>query len=171
MNMELGFTDVMKWLPKSTPHEREKAIRVYSVKGVEAYIIIGSILCEARDKEDWKKAKCNNMREWCENEIRLSYTQAFRMMTIWDKLKALIPQHFETIKHISFTNLYEVARVANLLKEPELIELMNNASVNTERGFKDNIRELEGKVPTDTCDHMRTEQWVKCLKCHKFIKI
>lgn len=171
VNIPVSIKDVLEWLPKSNSHMRETAIRYHSAKGVESYIIIGAALAKARDSEDWKKAQCNNMKEWCENEQRISYTQAIRMMTIWDKLSRLLPKYYEQMKEIPFTNLYEIARIADALSPAKLAELLEVAAVNTERHFKDNIRELEGKIPTDKCIHANMESWFKCSACHKFIKI
>lgn len=162
---------IIKWLPKSDFHTREKAFIQFSSRGVEAYIIMGAILCKKRDDKDWEKANCHTMKEYCEGEERISYTQAIRMMTIWDKLNPYILDHYDVIKNISFVNLYEVARIASLeiLSEPKLIELMDSAAVTTERGFKDNVREIEKKTPTDNCDHMNVEPIYQCTKCRKWM--
>lgn len=167
-----SINDIIKWLPKSDFHSREKAFIRFSSRGVESYIIMGAILCMSRDKEDWNKAQCANMKVYCENEMRISYTQAVRMMTIWDKLNAYIIKHYDTIKNISFVNLYEVARVAALMNEAQLGALLEQAAVDTERGFKDNIREIEGKKPHDACDHVTADKYLfKCRSCHKVMPI
>jgi hypothetical protein len=88
-------------------------------------------------------------------------------MTIWDKLSKLIPKHLESMKKISFTNLYEVARMADLLNEAKLIDLMSQAETCTQRGFKDNIKEIEGKTPTDVCDHVNKKRIIVCKRCGK----
>lgn len=165
-----SIEEFMAWLPKSDFHSRETTFRNYSARGIEAYIIMGAILFTAREKEDWKKAQCNNFREWVENEQRVSHTQAIRMMTIWDKLQRVILKHFDKIKKISFVNLYEVARIADNLTETKLIDLLEVAAENTERHFKDNIREIEGKATTDSCDHVNMEIWFRCKRCQKYIK-
>lgn len=162
--------DFLKWLPKSDSHTREQAIRYHAARGVESYIIIGALLCKARDNEDWKRAECNSFREWVEQEERISAAQASRMMTIWEKLNKYLPKYYDSISQISFTNLYEVARVSSLLSEAQLTDLLSQAATDTERGFKNNIKEIEKKNPTDLCDHVRTEPWRKCLKCGIFIR-
>jgi hypothetical protein len=167
--------DIFKWLPKSDFHSREKAFVYHSSRGVESYIIMGAILCKKRDDKDWETAECRTMREYCEGVERISYTQAFRMMTIWDKLSPYMLEHYDVIKNISFVNLYEVARIASLdvLSELKLVELMDQAAVDTERGFKDNIREIEKKKPpTDKCDHLTAEKWFyKCRSCDKLVGV
>jgi hypothetical protein len=162
-----SIKEFINWLPKSDFHTREKAFTHFSSRGVESYIIMGAILCKSRDAQDWDKAKCQNMKEYCENELRISYTQAIRMMTIVDKLLPHILKHHEVIKNISFVNLYEVARVATLIDEAQLGDLLTQASHDTERGFKNNIREIEKKItPTDQCDHISADKFFyKCRNC------
>lgn len=176
MRTELSVPDdikeFIKWLPSSDYHTREKAFVQFSSRGVEAYIAMGAILCMARDKEDWAKAQCQNMKEYCEGEMRISYTQAIRMMTIWDKLHPYIVDHYGVMKQISFVNLYEVARVAALMDSAKVVELMRQAAVDTERGFKDNIRSIEGKVAHDECDHVNADKYLfKCRTCGKIMPI
>jgi HD superfamily phosphohydrolase len=168
-----SIKEVIKWLPKSDFHMREKAFIHHASKGVEAYIVMGAILCKSRDEEDWSKAKCQNMKEYCENEMRISYTQAIRMMTIWDKLGEKLVKYYDQIMSISFVNLYEVARIAHTLNESQLSGLLDQAAVDTERGFKNNLRQLEGKrVPTDMCDHINVDKWFfKCKRCQQIIPI
>lgn len=167
-----GIKEVMKWLPKSDFHTREKVFTYHASRGVESYIIMGAILCKSRDEEDWAKAKCDNMKQYCEGEMRVSYTQAIRMMTIWDKLGPKLKDHFDQIMAISFVNLYEVARLASNLNDAQLAVLLEQAAVDTERGFKDNIRALEGKTPHDECDHMNADKWFfKCKRCQKIVPI
>jgi len=167
-----SIKEVIKWLPKSDFHSREKAFTYHASRGVEAYIVMGAILCKSREEEDWAKAKCQNMKEYCENEMRISYTQAIRMMTIWDKLGGKLLAYYDQIVSISFVNLYEVARLAHTLNDAQLSVLLDQAAVDTERGFKDNIRALEGKTPHDECDHINADKWFfKCKKCQKIIPI
>ena len=162
-----NIKDFIKWLPKSDFHTREKAFVQFSSRGVESYIIMGSILCKSRDEEDWSKAKCQNMKEYCEGEMRISYTQAIRIMTIWDKLHAYILKYYNAIKNISFVNLYEVARVASLMNEAQMAELISQAATDTERGFKQNIKSIEGKLPQDECDCVTADKFFfKCRRCH-----
>lgn len=164
--------DLISWLPNSNFFTRGQAFVHFSSRGVEAYIIMGAVLCTSRDANDWEKANCRNMKEYCENELRISYTQAIRMMTIWDKLNPYIIKHYETIKNISFVNLYEVARVAALMNDVQLIALFDQAALDTERGFKDNIREIEGKKAHDACDHMNADKWFyKCQRCNKLVPL
>lgn len=169
-----GIKEVMKWLPKSDFHTREKVFTYHASRGVESYIIMGAILCKSRDEEDWAKAKCDNMKQYCEGEMRVSYTQAIRMMTIWDKLGPKLKDHFDQIMAISFVNLYEVARLAHTLNDAQLSVLLEQAAVDTERGFKDNIRSLEnkGRVPSDECDHVSVDKYFfKCKRCQQIFPI
>jgi len=167
-----SLQEALKWAPASTPHTRELALRRNLSKSIESYLISGMVLCMAEDKQDWREAKCKNHFEWVENEQRLSRTHAQRMQLVWRKLSKYLPSHYDSILKIPFMNLVEVARVAHMIDEIKLIELMDNAAVNTERGFKDNIRELEGKVPPqDKCDHINKQKVVTtvevCMSCGK----
>ena len=161
---QMSIKEIIEWLPKSDFHAREQAFVHFSSKGVEAYIATGIVLCSARDNQDWEKAKCQNMKEYCENELRISYTQAIRMMTIVDKLLPQIIKHSDIVSKISFVNLYEVARVAPMVKDIEA--LLTQASCDTERGFKANIKEIEGKKAPDTCDCLNADKFFyKCQTC------
>ena len=169
-----NIKDFIKWLPKSDYRARENAYMRFTSKGIEAYIQTGAVLCKSRDEKDWVNADCQNMKEYCENELRpaISYTQAIRMMTIWDRLGNHIVKYYETIKNISFVNLYEVARVAELMDEKQLEGLLNQAATDTERGFKANIREIEGKKAKDTCDCLSADKFFfKCRSCHTITPI
>ena len=163
---------VVSWLAKSDFHSREKAFITFAARGVESYILMGAVLCKSRDEKDWENADCQNMKEYCENERRISYTQAIRMMTIWDALQAVILTHYEAVKNISFVNLYEVARVADKIDPEDMGAFLEQASLDTERGFKANIREIEGKVASDNCDCLNAEKFFyKCRTCKKLVPI
>jgi len=169
-NIPEGLEGFSEWLEKSDYHSRDVAYNYHTLKGTEHYIMLGAILCKARDKEDWVKAGCDNFFQWVENEKRTSRTQAQRMMKIWDTFGSRIEEYYKVIVEIPYVNLYEVARIAPKLEDKEVLELLHAAAVNTERHFKDNIKELEGKLPTDKCDHINLENWHRCRRCGKFIK-
>lgn len=164
-----NLPDTLKWLSTSDPHSREIALRHNALRGVEAYIIMGAILCKARDEEDWKKAQCNSFYEWTENEERISRTQAQRMMEIWTKINPLIERHYKLITQIPFTNLYELARIIHLLDDQKQIEMMHSASHLNEKAFKNATKEVEGKPQTDNCDHINlvrvTTIVIACKRC------
>lgn len=167
-----SLQETVKWLPNSTFHEREIAFDHHSGRGIESYLIMGAILCKARDAEDWKKADCANFFEWVLNERKIPRTSAMKMIKVWEQFGPDLPKYSEIIMKIPFENLHEVARISHKLKgDNEVEELLHKAAVNTERDFRNNIREIENKTPTDSCDHIRREPWERCEKCHKFFKV
>ena len=82
----------------------------------------------------------------------------------------LIPKYYDQIKKISFVNLYELARLVGKIDQSRFLELLDTAAAATERGFKDTMREIEGKTPSDNCDHINLKNFFKCRKCGKFIE-
>lgn len=166
-----SLQEMVKWLPNSSFHEREVAFDHHSGRGIESYLIMGAILCKARDEEDWKKADCANFFEWVLNERKIPRTSAMKMIKVWDQFGPNLPKYSELIMKIPFENLHEVARIAHKVKDSEMDDLLHRAAVNTERDFRNNVKEIEGKVPTDNCDHINikiiTTTVEVCKRCGK----
>ena len=165
--------DFFKWLDKSDFYARQVALGYFPGKSIEYYIMTGATLLKAQKEEDWKKAQCDNFKEWVEGICKISHTQSVRMIGIARTITPLIPKHHDLIVKIPFMNLYELTRIIHLINdEDKLIEMFHSAANTTERGFKDNTREIIGKLPaTDTCDHMNIIKKITtvevCRRCGK----
>jgi hypothetical protein len=169
-----GLAEILAWKPTSV--QRKTAIITNYLRGAEAYIIVGNLLCQAHKQEDWKKdgSEAKNFNEWVEKELTIKKSNANRMMQIWTVIGPLLPAHQDLIRRIDFSKLAMIMPILKLLKdEQQVLEWLHRAETNTVKDLENNIRE-KGNVgrkllPTDTCEHLRTQPWLKCMICHAFI--
>lgn len=89
---------------------------------------------------------------------------------------------FETIgneignRDIKLNRALDITRIASKLPEEnrkeKILELVDSAEHLTPEGWKSAIREINGQVPPDSCDHSEgMEAWSRCKKCDKFFKL
>lgn len=166
---------IMEWKP--TPVQRKTAIITAYLRGAEAYLIVGDLLCQAHKAEDWKKdgSEAKNFNEWVERELTIKRSASNRMMQVWTTIGPLLPVHAELIRKIDFSKLAMIIPVLRLLKdEQQILEWLHMAETNTVKDLENNIRE-KGAVgrklkPTDTClhDRLSTKRFVKCTVCGAF---
>jgi len=156
---------------KLTKDEREKEIRVALAKGLEDYLIAGCLLTKARKERDWEKDHiAHNFWEWVEKELLISTSNGKRMIEIWEGIQPYLQNHLDVVLQVEFTKLAEIMPILKKVKVKEGLEWLHTAATNSVRDLKRNIVEHKGGQPDDLCDHVRTENWLKCCKCHKFFK-
>jgi hypothetical protein len=173
-NDPVSLAEILLWHPTSV--QRKNAIIVNYLRGAEAYLIVGKLLCEAHQQEDWKKdgSEAKNFNEWIEKELTIKRSNANRMMQIWTVIGPLLPAHQDLIRRIDFSKLAMIMPVLKKLKdEQQVLEWLHMAETNTVRDLENNLRERGHKgtlSPSDTCNHLRTQPWLKCLQCNAFIR-
>lgn len=164
-----NLREIMRWDPEF--HEREKAIRYHWGKTTEECLIVGCLLTQAKEKEDWKQENiANNFYEWTEKELHISQTSAFRLLDVWSTIRPFLEKYLEVILKADFTKLAMI--MPPLKKLPDkAADLFHMASANSVRDLKNNVKQLMGGAPSDTCDHIRVEEgYVRCLRCNKIFK-
>lgn len=163
-----NLQDIMEW--KADAFMRKQAIVKNYLRGAESYLIVGYLLCQAT--EDWKKdgSGANNFYEWVEKEVKIKRTNAQRMMDIWKTIGKYLKTHRDLVLSIDFAKLAMLCPVIRKLPEPDVIDWLHAGKENTIRDLEDNIRLHKHGFSQDTCEHLQTEEWSKCLKCHKFFK-
>lgn len=166
------LSDVMRWAP--TYHSRKMAIISNFNKGSECYLICGKLLCDSREKADWKHdgSGATNFYQWVDRELGHKVSNVKRMMKVWSNLKHLVPGHGELLTQIEFSKLVTVASHVKNMDEEQQVEILHVAQNSNVRDLDNNIRELTGNgIPTDTCAHTSAmEMWYRCPDCGKFIR-
>lgn len=156
--------DTLSW--KASPEQRGSAIKYHYLKGTESYLIVGFLLVEARDKEDWKKDEiAHNFFEWVEKEETIPRTSAQRFISVWERVNPFLEKHLDLILEINPSNLADVAPLLEGLPEDEALTLLHAAKENTNRDLKNTIKERKGLPTTDTCDHINVQVFTKCERC------
>ena len=79
-------------------------------------------------------------------------------------------------RDIKLNRALDITRIASKLPEEnrkeKILELVDSAEHLTPEGWKSAIREINGQVPPDSCDHSEgMESWSRCKKCDKFFKL
>lgn len=166
------LVDVMRWVP--THHSRKMAIVFHSGRSSESYMIVGKLLCDSREKADWKHdgSGATNFYQWVDRELGHKVSNVKRIMRMWSNLKHLVPVHGELLAQIEFSKLVIVASHVDKLDEEQQVEILHVAQNSSVRDLDNNIREFTGNgTPTDVCEHSgELETWYRCPSCGKFIR-
>ena len=162
--------EAMKW---GTDYHHLKQGIIHHFKGTTIhYLICGCLLTEAHTKKIWEKdgSMAESFSVWCEKEMCFKRSQVQRMMQIWAALKPIIEKHLQLILEVDYSKLALMAPYLINLSEAEQEEMLHSGKHLSVKALENNLREKDGKTATDNCDHVNTEPWVKCCKCHKFFK-
>lgn len=163
--------EVMVWKPSY--HNRKSAILYCFNRSTKYYLIAGLLLCEAEDKKDWRHdGSCAlNFFQWVENELGIKRSSAQRLMAIWKAFKDMILEQEQIILSVDSSKLALIAPYMHRLPEEKKIELLHSAQHLSVRALTDTVRELDGKIPSDMCEHEGAKEiWYKCKKCQKFFR-
>lgn len=165
-----NLAETVKWKPNNH-RERELAIREHYLRGAENYLIVGCLLKQSKNAADWRRdGIANGFFEWVEKELKISRSNAQRMIVIWEAVKPFISKHRNLVLSIDFAKLAEIAWIIKGADEQKALEWLHMAKENTVKDLKENIKESKGLPTKDTCANHEWEQWVKCIKCGKFEK-
>lgn len=136
------------------------------------YLICGCLLCEARREKVWDKDGCgaNTFGEWVERVCNLRRSQVQRMISIWEALRPIIEKQSELILAIDFSKLALIAPYIMKLNEEEQVTMLHSAKELSVKALEANLKEMDGKPTQDNCDHEKTERFLRCCRCEKFIK-
>jgi WD40 repeat protein len=161
--------EALKW--KCDAFGRRVAIIENFLRGTESYMITGYFLSTAKVAEDWKDdgSDARNFYEWVEKELKIKTSNAKRMIYIWDAFSPMIRNHAELIKSIDFSKLSLIAPLIGA-EEENALEWLHAAKELTVKDLENHIKAHKGKPTSDNCDHINTENWLKCVRCGKFIK-
>lgn len=76
----------------------------------------------------------------------------------------------EKLAYPDLDRLRQGVKIINMIKDPSKVEEVYIwAKDCNDKGFADNLRELQGKIPHDTCDHSETREktYLICKTCDK----
>ena len=113
---------------------------------------------------------CNTWHEFLEC-INLNRETARQDMEIYDQFSFYILGKKEILQNCSYERLVRLLPIVK--KEPQMkIDLLDMATKSNRADFDNNIKELKGLIPTDTCDkHFeRVIDYEKCQNCGEFRK-
>lgn len=129
---------------------------------------LGKLLSELRSKGKYKSILGNHISNWKEalKELGITYARAQALIDVYETFPDLYDvTYFDRLKDIA--KLYKFGFV----KKDQLEELRHKAVSLTIKDWKDEYNILEGKSSYLECNHEETENFVRCLKCGRWIKI
>jgi hypothetical protein len=84
-------------------------------------------------------------------------------------LEKLIVQDPRQLLPLSVERLYMARKVVK--DDVTAEEIIRQALLCDHQDFKDNIKELSGKIASDQCNHEETEPYERCKRCGAWLKL
>lgn len=149
-------------------HKEKIAESLFLAKS--GYIEAGKHLMIIKQKGLWRADGDHviSFAHWVENEMGISKASAYQMIEVYDRLGELLTRpEYRVVEYSKAALLLPYIHDDTPLSQKE--DLLQLTMHQTQRGLKNNLRELAGKVPTDQCDHSgEQESWNKCKTCGQF---
>lgn len=154
-------------------HERKQGVINGLHTAKNGYLEAGKNLLVIKQKKLYKAEHGNiTFSQWVEGELGISRATAYQMIEVYEKFGDLLAHpDYAQIDYSKAAALTPMVDDDSTLEEKE--ELLHMAMNNTVKGLKNNLKEMQGKPTTDTCDHppYRQEQWCKCGICGQMWRI
>jgi len=135
---------------------------------LQGILIKGKNLVRIQEEELWKYygEHFNNFDPDFLDELKYSVPASYNYMRIWRTFGKYL-----TSKKIFDIETTRLIKLLPIVKDETMEEWITKAKEDPKPQFKDAIREAQGKVPTDDCDHPDTDQalFTKCKICGKWI--
>lgn len=149
-------------------HKIETQINRLENIGGLSFVEAGRLWDEIHKNKLWKLhgEHVHSFREYIEKEMGRKYTGVMNRIKIFRRLKT---EGFE-IEGVDYSKLEKIANLTKTLPKEAIIELLSIALDKPYRAFLDQIREKQGKITTDSCEHTNTELFSRCRDCGKWIK-
>ena len=137
------------------------------------YLEAGKELMKIRMKRLWRLDGSHITRfdDWLQGELGISKSTAYNAMDVYEKFGDLILNNpeYQRLDFTHYTVMLPYVKDTTPLNEKERI--IDMAKGQTVRGFKNNLRELAGKVASDAeCTHERTKLISICEICNKWLR-
>lgn len=146
----------------------EKQINHLEGVGGLSFIEAGRLWNEIKTNKLWRLHgnHIHSFREYIEKEMGRKYTGVMNRIKIFKRLKT---EGFE-IEGIDYSKLEKIANLTKSMPRESIIEILKVAVDKPYRAFLDHIRNQQGKITTDNCDHENKELFSRCRDCGKWIK-
>ena len=129
---------------------------------------LGKLLTELRSKGTYKSVMGTHLSNWKDalKELGITYARAQTLIDVYETFPDLSDvTYFDRLKDIA--KLYKFGFV----KKDQLEELRQKAISLTIKDWRDEYNMLEGKSSYLECEHPEVENFVRCKKCGRWIKI
>lgn len=135
---------------------------------VKSFLVMGRCLDLIKEKRLWGYyGEHIETFEDLLRELRIGTSTAYNCMSIWERFGEMILSKNLEIDYFRLVRLLPVAK-----EEEEVEEWLEKAQDLDIKGFDNEIREAQGKVPTDKCSCNGDRIYlVKCLICGKTRKV
>lgn len=155
----------------------EMGFKNYQAGSHYAYGAIGKALTEMREGKAYKFLGYKTMDEVIK-DMGKSRSICYSMMDYADVITPVLGT-YPTLTNIDVTTLckYVIPYLRNIGKSGGTddvktgLELIESIAAQGEAEQADEIRRLRGKKVQVDCAHEKTEAWVRCCACSKFIKV
>jgi hypothetical protein len=148
-------------------NELMQQLEAFRKRDIISVIHQGRILGTMQQSKLWKVFDhCKTWGDFCTRELGYTRQTASNYIRIAET-------YGDQILALSETPAIDSTRLVKLLpySTPENVtECIDKASAQSVEAFDNNLKELQGKTPTDGCPHTDREPWEKC-KCGKFFPV
>jgi hypothetical protein len=132
------------------------------------FLIMGECIRDIKQEQLWRLDGNHliTFRQWVEGELRISYSQAMRLIQVFEQAgRFLIKPEFRGM------DIYKVVLLLPYFEgktDEEKEQMLYEAQELKIKDLQDNLRERRGLVATDTCAHDVNILWNQCEKCKRF---
>lgn len=137
------------------------------------YLEAGKNLMRVRMKKLWRLDGTHITRfdDWVQSELGISKSTAYNAMEVYEKFGDLIINNMD-YQRLDWTHyLVMLPYVSDKTPLEEKEKIIDLAKGQTVRGFRNNMRELRGQVPSDAeCEHEETKLISICVRCNKWLR-
>jgi len=131
------------------------------------FLLIGKILHQIK-KEKLYASYASHIQSFLDflKEVKIKRSTAYHCMAVYKEFGQYL---LSNPQDIPFRRLIKLLPVAKENKEEWLLK----AKELPEKAFEDEIREAQGKLPSDKCDHPEDQRmyFYQCKLCKKWVKI
>ena len=162
-----SLAEAMNW--SSDIQNMKNAIKYHHGKTTEHYLVCGLLLLSIEKNKTWRSdGSCaTSFFQFVENELHIKRSSAQRMMTVMKTFAPYLESFSDLILSVDFSKLCLISPALGKLEtDDERIELIHSAENLSVRALQNNLTEMSGGIPTDTCSHEWTIKTVqKCKHC------
>ena len=135
------------------------------------FLIMGDCLRTIKKEQLWRlDGTAASWRQWVEGELRISYSQAMRLIQVFeDAGRFLVKPEFNGMDIYKVVLLLPFFEGKTDEQKEELLHMASNCKIND---IKDNIRAMKGEPLQGECNHEEHEStlWNQCDNCGKFYR-
>jgi hypothetical protein len=139
--------------------EQEEEILNCKKRSVLGFLGIGKALSIINKNDLWRFSdSCTSFSSYVENVQKIKKSWAYSLVTVYERFSPILLAH-EDLKTVEVTRL---VRLLPFVQEDNIEELAHSAALLPAKAFDDQVRQLSGKTPQDTCEE---HDWVIIKRC------